>query len=415
MGYLRRVSFCLAFGSAVSILFSIALSQILLGLSLAAVLISGEPVRFPTVRRPLAALILITVLAVLASGDPAAGAPQIRKFFVFAILLVICTTFKTIRHVRMLLVTWTGIASLSAVIGVAQFLRRSHEENTYAFVVDGRITGFAGHWMTFGGEEMIVLLMLASFVLFSGRRLVKVVGWPVLCGLLAVVALGMTRCIFLLGVPAGLSYLFWQRRRVLVVFAFGALAVGLALAPQVIRERARSALKPEGDLDSNSHRAVCRIVGWEMIRKHPWLGLGPEQIAKQFNKYVPATLPRPLPHGWYGHLHNVYLQYAAERGIFGLLSLLWLIGTVLLDFRLALRRPSALNKEAKAVLHGAVAVIIAILAEGLFEYNLGDSEVLTLFLSVIACGYVAIRQPDDTGLSVSRIHDERKPSCVGVA
>jgi hypothetical protein len=30
--------------------------------------------------------------------------------------------------------------------------------------------------------------------------------------------------------------------------------------------------------------------------------------------------------------------------------------------------------------------------DGPFEYNLGGSEVLTIWLSVIACGYVVIRQ-----------------------
>jgi len=39
-------------------------------------------------------------------------------------------------------------------------------------------------------------------------------------------------------------------------------------------------------------------------------------------------------------------------------------------------------------------VILAILAEGFLEYNLGDSEVLTLFLAVVAFGYVAREAPD---------------------
>jgi hypothetical protein len=42
------------------------------------------------------------------------------------------------------------------------------------------------------------------------------------------------------------------------------------------------------------------------------------------------------------------------------------------------------------MLHGGIAVIIAILAEGFAEYNLGDSEVLTLFLAVVAFGYLAV-------------------------
>jgi len=43
------------------------------------------------------------------------------------------------------------------------------------------------------------------------------------------------------------------------------------------------------------------------------------------------------------------------------------------------------------VLHGTIAVIIGILVGGLFEFNLGDSEVLMMFLSVVALGYAALR------------------------
>jgi hypothetical protein len=95
---LKRATFYLAFGSAVGILFSIAISQILLGFCLAALLLSGQPLRFPPLRAPLALFFGITIIAVLASVDPRAGTPQIRKFFVFAILLAICSTFETVRH-----------------------------------------------------------------------------------------------------------------------------------------------------------------------------------------------------------------------------------------------------------------------------------------------------------------------------
>ena len=43
---------------------------------------------------------------------------------------------------------------------------------------------------------------------------------------------------------------------------------------------------------------------------------------------------------------------------------------------------------------GSLAVIAAVLAEGFFEYNLGDSEVLTMFLATMTCGYVAIGCPE---------------------
>jgi len=42
--------------------------------------------------------------------------------------------------------------------------------------------------------------------------------------------------------------------------------------------------------------------------------------------------PRPLPIGWYGHLHNIYLQYAAERGIPTMLMMMWMLLQILFDF-----------------------------------------------------------------------------------
>src|SRR5258708_39986742 len=104
-----------------------------------------------------------------------------------------------------------------------------------------------------------------------------------------------------------------------------------------------------------------------------------------FDKYVPADNAKPLREGWYSHLHNIYLQYAAERGIPTMLVLMWMIGKILWDFAASLRGKLA-NAEARFVLHGAIAVILAILAEGFLEYNLGDSEVLTLFLAGVGFG-----------------------------
>jgi O-antigen ligase len=101
---------------------------------------------------------------------------------------------------------------------------------------------------------------------------------------------------------------------------------------------------------------------------------------------VPSDISRPLPKGWYGHLHNVYLQYAAERGIPTLLVMLWLLAKIMVDLHGSARRLE--SHPAAWVLYGAVAAEVGVLAEGFFEYNLGDSEVLTMFLVAVSCGYV---------------------------
>ena len=396
--YLDRSAFYLTCGALLSILFSIAVSQILLALALAAVLLSSNRIRLPPIKLPLALFVAGTVISLLASGHIQEGMPQIRKFYVFFILVVVYSTFRKISEIRAIVLLWAGIATLSAVRSIFQFWRiyqqsQAQHVGFYEFYVGSRITGFMSHWMTFGGEEMIVLLLLASYLFSSREQRWKTPGWICAALLALSMLLGFTRSIFLLGFPAGLLYLLWFWKKWLVAAVPAVALIVVFLGPQALRERVTSVIDPH-EVDSNRHRAVLRETGVLMIRAHPWLGLGPEQIKYQFDQWVPASA-RPLPVGDYGHLHNIYLQYAAERGIPTALALLWMIGKVLWDFAASLRRKLT-DPEARFVLHGAIAAIIAVLAEGFAEHNLGDSEVLTLFLAVIAFGYIAAQRDEAT-------------------
>jgi putative inorganic carbon (HCO3(-)) transporter len=389
-----KVLFWVTFGSAVSIVFSIAISQILLGVGLLLAILARRPVNFPPIKLPLALFFALTVLADLVSGHPLAGLPQIRKFFVFGIVVLISTAFQGLTQVRNLFLTWVGVGVLSAIDGFAQVLSRRQEAirqnwSSYGFYLDDRITGFASHWMTFGAEQMIIFLILLSYLLFACPRSWRPLGWCCACCLWISLMLGLTRSIFLLGVPVGAVYLLSVCRPWTLGLLPLVALVCWAAVPFQVRERIESAISPHGEMDSNAQRYVSRRTGWEMVKAHPWIGLGPEQIKPQFEAYVPPDIPRPLPRGWYGHLHNIYLQYAAERGVPALLCLLWMIGKMLLDFSAVIRKGSVARQH-QWVLHGAIAVIAAILAEGFFEHNLGDSEVLTMFLVVTASAYTVI-------------------------
>src|SRR5450759_1761936 len=92
-----------AFGSDASITVAIAPSQILLALAFAGLLACGEKLRLPRIRLPLALFLLGTVISLLLSDDPAAGLPQIRKFYVFLELLVVFSLLRSLAMVRLLL------------------------------------------------------------------------------------------------------------------------------------------------------------------------------------------------------------------------------------------------------------------------------------------------------------------------
>jgi putative inorganic carbon (HCO3(-)) transporter len=396
---LSRVAFVCAAGSTVAILISIAASQILLGLALAALLVSRTRLRLPPVWLPLALFLAGTVLSLAFSGNPAAGLPQVRKIYVYLTLLAVFSTIRRVSQARILVLAWAAVAAASGVFGVFQFLRKVHAahsagETFYQYYLGQRITGFMSHWQTFGGEEMIVLLMLVAFLMYSprARRRGFWLGLAAAALLAAALLLGYTRGVWLATASAGVVLLWFWKRRLLLAVPFLAALV-LWVNPASVRTRFESSFEPGQQLDSNAFRVVCWRTGLRMIRAHPWLGLGPEMVGPRFMEYVPPDIPRPLPLGWYRHLHNIYMHYAAERGIPTALALVAALLMMLWNYARALRRLPPGRDDRRFLLLGAIAVVIAVMVAGLFEVNLGDSEVLTMFLSVAALGYLACEEP----------------------
>jgi putative inorganic carbon (HCO3(-)) transporter len=389
-----QAAFYLTCASVVSILFSIAVSNILLALALAALLMSNHRVRFPPFWIPLLVFISGTVISMILSVDPSSGRPQVRKFFVYLIALLVYSTVRRLGQVRGLLLAATGVMALSALWSLVQFAKKVEAAREigrpfYEYYTAERITGFMSHWMTLGGQEMILALMAFSMLLFYLEPRWR----PWMLAALSIVfvslVVGFTRSIWF-GTFCGAVYLMWFWRRWVLLALPVPIILLLLVNPFDVRERVVSAFRPHGDTDSNEFRVVCRRAGLRMIEAHPWFGLGPEQVKAQIQQYIPADIPRPLPTGWYGHLHNIYIHYAAERGIPTMLALMWMLAKILYDMFRGIRRSDPADGARRSILRGVVAVMVGMLVVGFWELNLGDSEVLTLFIAVVTCGYVAL-------------------------
>lgn len=375
-----------AWGAAAASMCSIAASQSLLAAAVALLAVSGDRWRAPRFAWPLAAFVLLTLLSLASSPDPASGWPQIRKLYVLLALPVIYTCFQGGGWARRLAWAWVALGAAAAGWGLAQFATKwtraqaAGEEFYVAYVAD-RITGFMSHWMTFSSQMMFALLFGTALLLWGG--LARRARW-LTAGALGLIALAlvlaMTRGIWIAAF-CGLVYLLWCWRRwavaALPVIAFAAVLAG----PESLRLRVVSLVQPRGEMDSNMHRVVSWRTGMAMIQAHPLLGVGPEQVKLRFEEYVPADIPRPLPVGYYGHLHNIYLQFAAERGIAAMVAMaamfIWALGAWLL----ALRKPEG---QGAWLLRAGVAAVAGVLVTGLFEHNLGDSEVLMMTLAALA-------------------------------
>jgi O-antigen ligase len=391
---------------ALTLLVSIAASQAFLaaaGICFAVHAVRARPrrwdaeVRFPPVTIPLALFSLGTVLAVVFAVHPGPGGFAIRKLALFVILLFGASLVAGSRHLSVLLSGFFLTAALAAVVGIGQFLfqyraaRALHPEGIYVFMISDRITGFMGHWMNFGGQQMLVFALLAAFLLFGPRSgtfsslFSKRAGAAALALVALALVLNLTRGVWL-GCLAAAIYLVGRARpRWLLALPAVALAAFLA-APGLVRERLRLVAHPSSD-PSLAIRFEMWRVGLNMIRSHPWTGVGPNNIAPEYTLYLPpGTIPLA---GYRDHLHNNLFQLGAERGLPALAAWVWLMGA--LGWRLL--QLAGRLAEWRWLAEGAFAAWLAFVVEGFFEFNFGASPVLMAFLFVVAIPFGAAGAP----------------------
>lgn len=395
-GRWQKILYCAAFGSAAAALFSIAISQILLGLAILAFFFVRPRLDLPGWFIPLGLFILWTLLSLFAGGALLDGWPQIRKLYVLALLPLVYLSFRGVRDFQALAVVWLVAGSAAALRSCWQFAGKwLHAAQTgddfYRSYVADRITGFMSHWMTFSSQMMFVFL--AALCLLFWARLDRRLRWLALFACTvsgAALVLGFTRGVWLAAAAATLFLLARWRPWAILALPLALIAI-TAAGPESLRARITSMVRPQGQLDSNQHRIVSWSTGLAMVEAHPLLGVGPEQVRLQFKSYVPKRFSGPLPVGFYGHLHNIYLQYAAERGIPATIFMVsFLIWPAWIWFRTSRRLPP--DHPALWALNLGIAMVIGVLVTGVFEHNLGDSEVLTLTLAVLGATGAAHRE-----------------------
>jgi O-antigen ligase len=407
--FLKKLALWLACASAVAILLSIAVSQILLALAFAALLFSGIPLRWPRVTLPLALFLGWTLIALAFSPDPRFGIPTVRKMIVvYPMLLIVYSSVRTLGEAKWLIYAWVGVGSVTAGRGLFQYAAdvagaRAAHENFYNYYVANRISGFMSHWMTFSGQELFILLCVGAFLFFAPDfRKWRWIALPCACIVGLALVLSNTRSIWGAALVAGI-YLLWEWRRWSLLAVPVLLGLGLLVAPPAVLERVRSLTNPHGQTDSNQHRLIVWSTGLQMIKAHPLVGVGPEEIRKKkvFDAYLPSYIHYPLPDGNYQHLHSIYIHYAAEEGLPAAIFLTAALVLAIVDFRRALKALPPGRSNRRFILQAAIACVIGTMVSGIAEKNLGDTEVLTMFLAMLCLGYLAIhsKEPAGSGLS----------------
>jgi len=282
------------------------------------------------------------------------------------------------------------LAAVSAAAGLIQFL-----VNPDRNLLD-RIKGFMSIWMTYSGLLMLVLVALAAYLIVFGWRKHL---WTIPLGLALAAALiiSKTRSAWL-GAVFGIAIVLLLRRpRVVLLLPPLLLAIYL-ISPASIQHRLQTGWNLK---DPDTRNRVELIgTGLRLVRAHPWMGVG-QRVSIEAPSYRGSE---EFPDWMYLHMHNNLLQIAAERGIPGLLLWLWFMGHLAWKaFQMSRSRGKPGSGDhpggADAAVFMGLAACggwVALMAAGMFEYNFGDSEVLTLFLFMMAAPY-AVAMPQQSG------------------
>jgi len=398
-GRWRRFAFA---GYALHLLtvFGLALSNILLGLTLALAprALAERRVRWQVLQPvllPMGFYLIFLTASILMSYDVRTSLFSFGETFAMATLYLGPGLVRGERELRRLVDAMIAVAALLALRGLSQYLWMNFGE------LDQRIRGPFSHYMTFSGVLLICDVLLVTQMV-CGRAARSVWRWVALALINAALVGTMTRgaWVALGGALLCLLAVYGRRRvrgrpglagegreaqgqppreprhrgrRYAAICALALLAVFLA-APASVLRRATSIF----DLrDPSNYDRLCMIdAGLHMIAERPFVGLGPDMVDHRYEIYRQPTAPRY----WVPHLHDSFLEMAAERGLPSLAAYLWMM---IAGVRLALRRYRAEGGLAggRADLYlGSVLALLAFNLAGLFENNWGDAEVKRLAL-----------------------------------
>lgn len=370
-------------------IFSIAASNILLGLLLLSLPWALRLIPWERRRRlpwpelaplyiPLAFYVLWLAGSVLASFDPGQSVSGLREVFTLTALFLAPLLVRGEKDVRRIVDGLILAATLFACAGLAQYLFGYGD-------IDRRIRGPFSHYMTFSG-----ILLVADFLVFAalleGKKGWAREGaagwqwgwrWAALLVLNGALLGSYTRSAWVgLGVVLTLLLLIRAPRFLLLYIPAAILFVILAPVPLIHRVSSITDLR-----DLSNYDRLCMVqAGITMIAERPLFGQGPELVERRYPIYRPPTAPRwDVP-----HLHNTFLQLAAERGLPALAAYLGITAASLaLAWRRYLGEGGRSGPRADLYL-GTILALLAFNLAGLFENNWGDTEVQRPVLFVLA-------------------------------
>jgi O-antigen ligase len=329
-------------------------------------------------------LLLWLALSSAWARDPGAAALALAQWCMAAVALVILlTSVRTERDVRLILLALVGGTLVSVLVGLAAGgLGAAETSIDTATSTEGRLQGGADD-PNFLASWIVPVTVLAA----AARPLLRAAARALVPGAIVVLVVGLgatqSRGGALAAVAALLVALLAMRGRRLWVLATVVLVAGAALAYFTAVPSAADRITSSADR-GNGREDLWRVAG-RMVADRPLGGVGLDNFRERSGEYVrePGSLQfvdliAERPH----EVHNTYLQILAETGVVGLLLLAAFVLAAVASARRAARIFDATGAPGLAQFARAVLVAdAALLAAGVF-LSLGSRPTFWVVLAL---------------------------------
>ncbi|MFW6131652.1 MAG: O-antigen ligase family protein [Candidatus Aminicenantaceae bacterium] len=366
------VSLCLLFS-----MISISLFQIFLTLSFLLWLFilfrKKQWPRFPSFYWALIAYVGFSIVASITSFNPEVSFKDSKELLLFLIVPIVYTALNRNKDITIANLAFLVSSYVACLYSLFYFLFNASLEE--------RITGFMGHYMTQAGVLLLFCCIALSLFFYLKDKTVFLWGFAFILSLVCLV-LTLTRSAWL-GVVVAICLVLFLYRPKILIFVPVALVLFYLFSPQPVKKRTLSIFSlKEG---SNQYRVEYLKAGVEIIKEYPLFGVGPNIVDMHFQN-PQYNLSEGAKNNV--HLHNNIMQIGAERGIPALCAWLVFMIWIFISLIKILRNK---NPASYVLASAALAALFGFNMAGLFEYNFGDSEVVTIFLYLVTIPFIQER------------------------
>jgi len=314
-------------------------------------------------------------------GDSAQGIKKLLKYG--AVLVIVSLEVRDAGHIQKIILAAIAGLFLASIDAVYQlmfgfdFLRHNPYTMTIGVI---RLNATFPHTNLFAGYLTLFIPVTAALVLYYAKGKWRTGGLVVVTVALFCLALTFCRSAFL-----GVFLVFVLMsvvKRDKVIFTL--LLLCAFAAPLMIPGNVRDWSKTTNswaEIFLGKDRPIIYETAFNMIRQHPFLGVGVNTFSLNYQKYKlrDAVLDpgnaRLKDFHWYAH--NSYLQMTAETGIMYLLAFLSLVFFLFRDAIAFYRRTG--HAFLKCCSLGIMMGLLAFLVHGFTETNLYNPKIAVLF------------------------------------